>query len=368
MSRRKRLLLISQYFPLAQGGAEYQTYCLAKYFQTQMDIHYLTNSDDRPQWQDGPLTIWGIPERKRLRRVLGRCYALDYFRLRDVLRRIGPDVIYVRGASAYLAIAARYARSSACTLVWHLSSSRDVQRFRFRSLRAVPFDYVDKKMIEYGLRHAHYILGQAKYQDDLLRRNYGRRCDRIVGNWHPAPAQPCTKGPSVKVVWVANLKPLKRPDLFVDLAERLGGIARAEFIMIGRPGPGRYQRRLESRLRQTQGLAFLGERSIGEVNAVLAEAHVFVNTSEWEGFPNTFVQAWLREVPVVSLQVDPDDVLQREGIGFRSGSFDRLVQDTKNLIENADLRRQMGRRAQAYARKNHSLAANLPKVAEFLQG
>jgi len=368
MSRKKRLLLISQYFPLSQGGAEYQTYCLAKYFQTQMDIHFLTNSDDRPQWQDGPITILGIPERKRLRRVLGRCYVLDYFRVRDVLRRVDPDVIYVRGASAYLGIAARYARSSACTLVWHVCSSRDVQRFQFRSLRAVPLDYVDKKMTEYGLRQAHYIVGQAKYQDDLLRRNYGRRCDRIVGNWHPEPAQSCAKGPSVRVVWVANLKPLKRPDLFIDLAERLQGPVGVEFIMIGRLGSGRYQRWLEPRLRQAKGLTFLGERSIGEVNTLLAEAHVFVNTSEWEGFPNTFVQAWLREVPVVSLHVDPDDVLQGEGIGFRSGNFDQLVQDTKTLIENADLRREMGRRAQAYARKRHTLAANLPQIAELLQG
>ena len=85
----------------------------------------------------------------------------------------------------YLGIAARYAVSSPCTLIWHIASARDVQPFRFRSLRTLPFDYIDKKMIEYGIRHADYIFGQAQYQEDLLRQNYGRTCDLIVGNWHP---------------------------------------------------------------------------------------------------------------------------------------------------------------------------------------
>lgn len=297
MSRPKRLLLISQYFPLDRGGAEYQTYCLAKHLQARMDVHYLTISDEDRRWRDGPITIWTIPRRKLLRRVLGRCYVLDHFRVRDALRRIAPDVIYVRHATAYLGIASRYALSSHCTLVWHIPLSDDVERFRLRSLRSLrtlPFDYVDKKMIEYGVRHAHRIIGQAHYQEDLLRRNYGRKCDLIVGNWHPEPAGPCIKGPSVKVVWVANLKPSKRPEVFIDLAERLRTVAGVEFLMIGRPGSGRYQRRLESRIRKVKRLTYLGERPIEEINGILAESHVFVNTSQCEGFPNTFVQSWLR--------------------------------------------------------------------------
>jgi glycosyltransferase involved in cell wall biosynthesis len=368
MGRRKRLLLISQYFPMDRGGAEYQVYCLAQHLQSQMDIHYLANSNEARQWQEGGITISTIPRRTLLRRVLGRCYVLDYFRVLEVLQRIGPDVIYVRGASAYLGIASRYVRSSpSCTLVWHIPRPGDVEPFRYRSLRSLPFDYVDKKMIEYGVRHARYIIGQAHYQEDLLQRHYGRKCDLIVGNWHPEPAQPCVKGRSVKVVWVANLKPCKKPDVFVDLAERLGTMDGVEFVMIGRPASGKSQRRLESRIHSIKSLTYLGERPIEEINRILGESHVFVNTSESEGFPNTFVQAWLREVPVVSLHVDPDDILKRQGLGFHSGSFDRLVQDTKNLIEDRSLREAMGQRARTYARKNHSLAENLRRVVQLLE-
>jgi glycosyltransferase involved in cell wall biosynthesis len=365
MPRRKKLLLISQYFPVSTGGAEQQVYGLAQYLQATMDIHYLCISDREIETRDPGMTISTIPHRKRLHRILGLCYVLDYSRVWNAIQRIAPDIIYTQGATAYLGIAARYARSSPCSLVWHIASARGVQPFTRRSFRTLLFDYIDKKMIEYGIQHADYIVGQAQYEENLLWRNYGRTCDLIVGNWHPEPTVPCTKKSQPKVVWIANIKPLKKPEVFVDLAARLQTITGAEFIMIGRPAAARYQRCLEARIAKVRGLTYRGEQTHEEINRVLAESHVLVNTSEYEGFPNTFIQAWLHEVPVVSLYVDPDDVLTRQGLGFRSGSLDKLVQDTRRLIEDSDLRMRIGARAKAYALAHHSLTKNLDQMAEF---
>jgi glycosyltransferase involved in cell wall biosynthesis len=367
MPPRKRLLLISGYFPIETGGAEQQVYCLVKYLQPRMDTHYLSLWDQDIKSRDPGIAISTIPTRKRLKRILGRYYALDYSRVMNAIRQANPDIIYTRSATAHLGMAARYAMASKCLLIWHISSMRDVQRYTMTSFRTVPFDYLDKRITEYGIRHADYIIGQAKCQDDLLRQNYGRACDLIVGNWHPEPAQPCGKGRAVKVVWIANIKPLKKPEAFIDLAERLTTINDVEYIMIGRPGSAKYQRNLESRMRNVKRLTYLGERSIDEVNRILAESHILVNTSAYEGFPNTFIQAWFREVPVVSLHVDPDGILARERVGFHSGSLERLARDTKRLIENSDLRTRMGMRARAFACQNHSLTRNLSRIAEFFE-
>ena len=75
--------------------------------------------------------------------------------------------------------------------------------------------------------------------------------------------------------------------------------------MIGRPGePARYGA-LHQQMKLLPNLDYLGEQPIERVNSEIAASDVLVTTS-YEGFPNTFIQAWLRGVPVVSNGVDPD--------------------------------------------------------------
>src|SRR4029077_20214301 len=59
-------------------------------------------------------------------------------------------------------------------------------------------------------------------------------------------------------------------------------------------------------------------------------ARVFVNTSDIEGFPNTFLQAWARGIPVVSF-FDPDGVVRREGLGVAVASVEEMAAAVQQL-------------------------------------
>ncbi len=70
---------------------------------------------------------------------------------------------------------------------------------------------------------------------------------------------------------------------------------------------------------------FLGFQTLSRVEKRLDQAKLLVNTSEHEGFPNTFPQAWSRGIPVLSF-VDPDNLIKQERLGWAVESLDQMVQ------------------------------------------
>ena len=129
--------------------------------------------------------------------------------------------------------------------------------------------------------------------------------------------------------------------------------------MVGAPasnsGNRRWQESLMQGIATTRNLQYAGEKSHAEVNAILARAHIFVNTSTHEGFPNTFIQAWMRDVAVVSLSVDPDRVLASRKLGILAQSEAGLAAAVRRLADDAGLRARYVERGRAHAALNHSL-------------
>ena len=106
---------------------------------------------------------------------------------------------------------------------------------------------------------------------------------------------------------------------------------------------------------QLPNLRHLGSQPNGAVNELLARSHLLVNTSEYEGFSNTFIQAWLRNVVVVSLTVNPDSVFDDDRYGVCArGSYDELVRAVTRLSEDPSLRERIAARARVLAEESFS--------------
>jgi glycosyltransferase involved in cell wall biosynthesis len=163
-------------------------------------------------------------------------------------------------------------------------------------------------------------------------------------------------------VWIGNIKSIKQPELFIRLAQEFSGYPGVKFIMVGRPTVGRYQQRLERMLSRLQNIEYRHELPMPEVNAVLARSHILVNTSRYEGFPNTFIQAWMRSVPVISLNEDPDGMITQYGLGFHSRTFGQLVSDTGRLLSDSLVRNAMAEAARVFARRQCSLESNCARI------
>jgi glycosyltransferase involved in cell wall biosynthesis len=84
-------------------------------------------------------------------------------------------------------------------------------------------------------------------------------------------------------------------------------------------------------------------------------AKVFLNTSSIEGFPNTYLQAWIRGVPVVSF-FDPDGIVQRMQLGRIATSLDDMREALRALLDVDVYRETIGRRARDFASREFTSA------------
>lgn len=368
MAKKRICLILPNHWTFAMGGAQYQAKLITEALiqQSDSDVHFIANRA-RPEADTVTgYTLRTIGSRKGIRRFT---YLFDTHELLEALEDIRPDVIYQRVTCAYTGIAAWYSQRTECKLAWHIAHEWDVTPFQWSNTKDVLFRWAEKKAIEYGVRRADLIFAQTRHQQTLLSRNYGRSAT-LIPNFHPNPAEAPDKEKHFTVVWVANLKSWKRPEVFVQLAESLQHRSDIQFVMIGRVMYAEDEfKALNARMVRLQNLSYLGELSQGEVNQWLARSHVFVNTSRYEGFPNTFIQAWMRECVVVSLSVNPDNVFDQEEprLGFCAQDHaGQLTDMIRQLADQPVLRSRIAENALKYVTENHSIR-NVDRVVGHLQ-
>ena len=334
------------------GGAESQIRLVMDTIEKtdRFDIHFLCRRV--PNYMPKNHKIWKIGSENSLGKIWTFIDASCIYR---TLKQISPQIIYQNVGCAYTGIAALYAKKHDAKLIWHIASDIDVKPELSLNSKNRFIKIFDRLCLNYGIRNAHTIAGQTQYQNTLLENRFGRKCDAYIPIGHPYPEYLPRKEERVTVLWVAGVKPLKQPEIFVRLAREIGKANDVLFVMMGHPSSGEWFSRLLRDINSAPNLTYLGGVTQDEVNRRMALGHIMVNTSRYEGFSNTFVQAWMRRVPVVSLNADPDNILVREGIGFHSQTFEGLYRDVTLLLENKDLRNEMGERARKYAYENHTV-------------
>ena len=171
------------------------------------------------------------------------------------------------------------------------------------------------------------------------------------------------------VAWVAMLRQPKRPDLLVEIAKKMPN---TRFVIGGGPSlhrsPRGYGERIIEDLRALPNVEYVGQVPPQKAEQIIADAAVLLSTSDIEGFPNTFTQAWASGTPVVSLTVDPDNVIKRFGLGAVSGSIDQAIADINALLDSSKRREEIAIHAQQFVAENCSANAVVTLFKRALEG
>ena len=267
-------------------------------------------------------------------------------RLWAALRRADADVYYVSCAGPQLAVVAAFARRHGRRVVFRIAHDRDCdpRQLLVRWAR-------DRALYAWGLRRADTVLAQTSQQARALRLHYGVGA-RIAGMLVEGDGADLPWAQrDLDVLWVNNLRPFKRPDLALQLARRLPELRLA---MVGGPQSGHEVlfERTRAAAQTLPQLRFEGAVPYHEVHDYYGRARVFVNTSDTEGFPNSYLQAWRRGTPTVAF-FDPDRTIARHGLGQAVGSVDEMVEAVRHLAQREDAWRAASRRCRTFMNRQH---------------
>lgn len=222
----------------------------------------------------------------------------------------------------------------------------------------------DKRLYQYALKQADAVLAQSVRQQELLLNNFGRRSTL-------APLMGNTSGTNldfdrrdIDALWVSNIRQLKRPDILFDLAAQLPPVS---FHLVGGVVPGERPLfdEVQARVRTARNVTFHGPLAYDNANALYARARVFVNTSDMEGFPNTYLQAWASGTPVVAF-FDPDGLIAEHGLGIAVRSREEMIAAIRTLLHDATAWNAARARCLAFSQRRFGEDAVLQQYLQVL--
>jgi hypothetical protein len=320
----------------ASGGAELQAFYLARALAERglRVAHIVTEVPPRRQLGCQVDLVAQIP------RTRGPRGTRSIPSIWQALSRTDASVYVQRSAGAATGVVGAFARAERRRFVYSLSSAADLAR------GLLPPSHAAIK--EAGLLLADCVVTQTQEQLDVAVHKLGKKV-RLIRSF----CEPLSLALSAETfLWIGGLIDYKDPLAYLDLAER---VPEARFLMVASPRPGWDQLAEEvgARARLLPNVELARPLPRSELLALYAQAVAVVGTSTFEGFPNTFMEAWAAGVPALSLSVDPDGVIARHGLGaVANGSIDQLAELARGFWRRR-AENDAGTAAQEYIRREH---------------
>lgn len=349
------------------GGAEVQMYILAKGLLKQ-GWRVIHASDCLPDsGQDEGIELVALQKQNIEQQLV------------DLVEREGVDIFYQRGRKAYTCHVAKAARKTGIPYVYAYSMDLDYKKhkFLFRHMHS-PKQIVKHLMFSLrdfmldinsaaAIRNANQVFFQTEHQRDESCKRTGKG-GLLIRNLHRLPAaEEINKAEKLRVLWLATIKEWKRPELYLNVARELKDLP-VEFVIAGNLKHKKYKEDIDALVAENPQFRYEPCNDLEKSNELIAGAHIFVNTSMGEeGFPNTFIQSWLRNTLVISASFDPDNLLQNSGLGVLKPADSTLAETVREVAENYSDYDKVRDTAYEFAADTFSMEHNIERISGELQ-
>jgi glycosyltransferase involved in cell wall biosynthesis len=327
------------------GGAESQVYLVARSL-VQRGLRVCVVTFDVPGARLASVDGIEVVARPRYSRGRGLVARLrEGLAIGKAVSQADARLFVARSAGPAAGVVALSARIAGRRFIYSSSSDADFGRLEARA--------ANRRLVHLALRLANHVVVQNEFQRRVCADLTTRPIAVIRSIAEAAPLRTATPD---SFLWVGRPISYKRPLAFVELARAL---PEALFVMVVPTLSTRPELDLSvevaSASRDVPNLRLLGAQGKAELAALVERAVAVVNTSEFEGMPNMFLESWARGVPALALAHDPDGVIERHSLGvFAHGSWDDFVAAARALWDGRSDLNEPAARCRRYVADEHS--------------
>ena len=169
-----------------------------------------------------------------------------------------------------------------------------------------------------GLRLSHHILCQNNYQLKTIKKKFPRKSAIKLLNPFYSNNQDWVYEEHSRnyIAWVGLYRQAKNIKLLYQVASLL---KKEQFLIAGQAGANydAESREYVEKLKLLPNVKFSGYIGRTQILPFLSKAKFLLNTSHFEGFSNTFLEAWSVGTPILStINVNPDSIISNHTLGL----------------------------------------------------
>jgi len=307
--------------------------------------------------QDNKETVGGVIVQKVSRNTDN--ILIQAIKMAKILINVHADVYITRSLNYYVPLVGLISRLLGKKNIYMVASDKELDNTH----------YINNKMfgnffVNLSFWLANSIVVQNEYQKKIFGQNFPNKKILLINSGYEIGDFKNQQGRYI--FWVGRSENIKRPELFLKLAK---AVPNEKFIIIC--PPSKYNPKLSEKIRleaqKINNLKFIRFVPFNKIDKYFLQAKIFVNTSTMEGFPNTFIQAAKNGVPIISLDVNPNNFITKYKCGYHcAGDFNKMVRYINFLSRNEKLYRELSLNAYNYAKENHDISKNAQIFKNFI--
>ena len=284
--------------------------------------------------------------------------------LKKAINDSNPDYVYQAGAGFITYVLVHICTKFSIPFIHRIANDVDVDKRIRKRLPFLQCFFYNRALIK-----ANYILCQNDYQYRCIKKRFPKKKILKIHNpiiFDQDPHQYKTFKQRKYFAWLGIFQHQKNLPYLLQIIKKFPDVA---FYLGGTPAKNIDDETSSAilSLEKCDNVNFSGYVGRDKINEFLGNAYALINTSHYEGFSNTFLEAFKVGTPVITTRnVDPDGIIKKYELGLVGEKYDDLSNLLNKIMTNKKYDTYIENCLQ-YVRNNHDTENLSRSLLDFLE-